>query len=269
MNKLRLATIIILFLVVGVLATVLAVVWSMPDIPATDTTGEICLPNAYGAVECGETMNILHTFLEQSISETYGKLKSNDIHQQKLSISNNRNNVRLQNLLEKYFIEMKPAAKLTGKDQTETREGDKEAEMTPIREWCHGRELYDTNGFERYGVRYRNGRLVVPVSGTYFVYSMVDLFEPLGHSSGQPDILDSSKPLRHAIYKFSVNDIAETEVISSVQPHTVSSNKYFNSYSSYISSLVELKSGDELSVKVSNLTYLRYTRDNTFGTYLI
>lgn len=146
---------------------------------------------------------------------------------------------------------------------------DQGAEMTPIRLWRHGRELYDTSGFVRYGIRYRNGRLVVPVSGTYFIYSFVDLFEQCIPNTGKPNVRDASTPIKHGIYRFNILEENETEIMSNVQPHTLSSNNYFNSYSSYVSSLAELKAGDEISVKVSNITYLRYTENNYFGLNLI
>lgn len=141
--------------------------------------------------------------------------------------------------------------------------------MTPIRLWRHGRELYDTSGFARYGIRYRNGRLVVPTSGTYFIYSFLDFYEQCGPESGKPNIKDASKSIKHGMYKFNILDENETEIISNLQPHTISSNIYFNRYSSYVSSLAELKAGDEISVKVSNITYLRYTDNNYFGLNLI
>jgi hypothetical protein len=141
--------------------------------------------------------------------------------------------------------------------------------MVPVREWRHGKELYDSNGYLRYGVRYRNGRLVVPVDGTYFLYSFLDFFESCDSSTGTPKVVNINIAIKHAIYKFNIDDKAETEIISNVQPHHISQNKYYNSYSGYVSTIAILKAGDEVSVKVSNITYLRYTKDNSFGLYLI
>lgn len=141
--------------------------------------------------------------------------------------------------------------------------------MPPIRLWRNGRELSGSSGFLQYGVRYRNGRLVVPVSGTYFLYSFIDFFEETDPSTGKPEIQDSSKPIKHAIYKFNILDEQDTELVSNVQSHTVPNNRYYNSYSSYVSTLAKLKAGDELSVHVSNLIYLIYTKDNFFGLNLV
>jgi hypothetical protein len=141
--------------------------------------------------------------------------------------------------------------------------------MVPIREWHHGSELYDTDAYTKHGIRYRNGRLVVPVDGTYFIYSNLDFFEECIPSSGIPNIKDINNPIKHGIFKFNILEGEEKELVTNVQPHTISTNRYYNSYNSYVSSLAELKAGDELSVKVSNITYIRYTKDNTFGVNLI
>ena len=142
--------------------------------------------------------------------------------------------------------------------------------MLPIRTWHHGRELYYDDGFLRYGVQYRNGRLVVPVSGKYFIYSFLNLYVPCNKGTEKPGISDGSNRIEHGIYKLNILTEQETEVASRVQPKPVSCNVYFNkAYSSYVSTLAELSAGDEISVKVSNLTYLMYTRNNYFGLNLI
>lgn len=141
--------------------------------------------------------------------------------------------------------------------------------MTPIREWRHGRELFDGSGFERNGVKYTNGRLVVPVSGTYFIYSFVDFQESFDSSTGEPPASSTKKPIILGIYKFNILEEEEIELVSDMQTHTVSNNKYFDSFNSYVSVLADLKAGDEISVKVSDLTYLKYTRSSYFGLNLI
>ncbi|XP_053403951.1 tumor necrosis factor ligand superfamily member 15-like [Mercenaria mercenaria] len=169
-------------------------------------------------------------------------------------------------IYDKYFWERKPAAKLTGMKQPKPRLSDNNAEMTPIRVW---QQRSDTFGFLQYGVRYRNGRLVIPISGTYFIYCYVDFFELCDPSTGKPNVKNASIPIKHGIFKFNILDAEESELVSKVQPHTISSNRYFNVYSSYVSTHAELKAGDEISVKVSNITYLKYTENNFFGLNLI
>ncbi|XP_053403065.1 tumor necrosis factor ligand superfamily member 15-like [Mercenaria mercenaria] len=217
-------------------------------------------------------------YLLQTIAKKYDEIKQEDQKRQQELLDKNR--VRLMSiLLGNAFWDMKPAATLTGKSSIDTSccghnqinldSCDIGADMVPVREWRHGRELYNTSGFEIYGIRYRNGRLIVPVDGTYFIYSYVDLFEPCNPSTGMPNVKDTNKPIKHGIFKFNILDGEEMELVSNVQPHTISNNRYFKSYSSYVLSFADLKAGDELSVKVSNLTYLRHTGENYFGVHLI
>lgn len=248
------------------LGTVLGLVLTMPDLPLYEVNDEVCL-SENGLLSCGKTIDIVPRYLNRAIENEYKKVKENDERRQREYLSKNR--VRLMAIYDKTYWEMKPAAKLTGKDLPEKLSVDVSAKMTPIRVWRTGRELYDFGGFMRYGVRYRNGRLVVPVSGTYFIYSFVDFYEGSDHSTGKPDIKNADKPISHGIFKFNIKDEEETEIVSSVQPHTISSNKYFSSYNSYVSTLAELKAGDELSVKVSNITNLKYTTHNYFGLNLV
>nr|AGI44583.1 tumor necrosis factor [Ruditapes philippinarum] len=266
-KKLKNISMFVLLLVVVCLMAVLALVWSMPDIPKTVKTSELCLPSEIGLLKCGSTVDLLHDYLEREIATKYDEVKRQNQKKQENHLK--EVSARLMNIYDKSFWEMKPAAKLTGKEQPDLRKTDSNADMVPIREWRNGRELYDTKGFIRYGIRYRNGRLVVPVDGTYFIYSNIDFFESCNPSSGLPDIKDINKPIKHGIFKFNILEGEENELVSNVQPHTISTNRYYNSYSSYVSSLAELKAGDELSVKVSNITYIRYTRDNYFGVNLI
>ncbi|XP_053403949.1 uncharacterized protein LOC123554727 isoform X2 [Mercenaria mercenaria] len=245
-KKLKYAVIIVLVSLVVCLTAVLALVWTMPDL---QDNAQMCLPSEDGVLKCDTTGDLLHVYLERTISTKYEEIKTKDIKRRQEYLDNNRD--RLLNIYGKVFWEMKPAAKLTGKEQPDARKrADEGAEMIPIREWKLVKELSNASGFERYGIRYRNGRLVVPVDGTYFVYSFVNLFEQCDPSTGKPDVKDTSKPIKHGIYKFNILEEVDTEIISSVQPHQISSNKRFNSYDSYVSSFASLKAGDEISVKL-------------------
>ncbi|XP_060585896.1 tumor necrosis factor ligand superfamily member 15-like [Ruditapes philippinarum] len=266
-KKLKISVIVVLLCIVICLTLVLALVWSMPDLPTTEQRNQICLSSEFGPLKCGKTSDMLADYLGKTIGKQYDEAKRK--HEEKQQAYLSENSARLMNIYDKHFWEMKPAAKLTGKEQPPLREIDIGADMVPIREWCNGRELYDTKGFIRLGIRYRNGRLVVPVDGTYFIYSNLDFFEESNPSSGLPDIKDINKPIKHGIFKFNILEGEEKELVSNVQPHTISTNRYYNSYNSYVSSLAELKAGDELSVKVSNISYIRYTKDNYFGVNLI
>ncbi|XP_053403847.1 tumor necrosis factor ligand superfamily member 15-like [Mercenaria mercenaria] len=253
--------------VVVCLAAVLALVWTMPDLP-TIRHDQICLPTKDGSLQCGQTPDVLHEYLDQQIEKKYDEIKEHDDKRKQEYLDKNRD--RFWSTEDKAFWEMKPAARLTGKEQPDIRKDDVNTDMVPIREWHYGRGSFETTAFLRHGIRYRNGRLVVPLDGTYFVYSYVDLFVLLDPSTGKPYAKEkTSNLIKHSIFKFNIFDVEETELISSMQPHTVSSNNYFNSYISYISPLADLKAGDELSVKVSNITYLKFTKQNYFGVNLI
>ncbi|XP_053388882.1 tumor necrosis factor ligand superfamily member 15-like isoform X2 [Mercenaria mercenaria] len=259
-NRLKLPVIAVLVSVFVCLVTVLALLWTMPELPTAMGQDQICLPNKAGYLNCGFTADLLHDYLERVVTKVYDEI---DTHEQ----TRRRETCKKA---KRQCGNMKPAAKLTGTKQTGTlNKNDIESDMTTVREWRHGKELYETSGLDGNGIRYRNGRLVVPVDGTYFVHSFFELLEPCDPSTGRPNVKDPTKPIKHGVFKFNIFDKEEIEVVSNVQPHAVSQSNHFNLYNSYVSSLVELKAGDELSVKISNITYLKYTPDNYFGVHLI
>ncbi|XP_053388881.1 uncharacterized protein LOC123554533 isoform X1 [Mercenaria mercenaria] len=286
-NRLKLPVIAVLVSVFVCLVTVLALLWTMPELPTAMGQDQICLPNKAGYLNCGFTADLLHDYLERVVTKVYDEI---DTHEQ----TRRRETCKKA---KRQCGNMKPAAKLTGTKQTGTlnkrdidvdmnpatvkhhdrklydnsgfENNDIESDMTTVREWRHGKELYETSGLDGNGIRYRNGRLVVPVDGTYFVHSFFELLEPCDPSTGRPNVKDPTKPIKHGVFKFNIFDKEEIEVVSNVQPHAVSQSNHFNLYNSYVSSLVELKAGDELSVKISNITYLKYTPDNYFGVHLI
>lgn len=104
------------------------------------------------------------------------------------------------------------------------------------------------------------------MSGTYFVYSHVDLFEEC-----RPGISNAGRDehIKHAIYKFNILNEEEVKLTESKEPRLICYTNYLNSYSFYIFTLVELSAGDELSVKISNISYLTYPNNNYFGLNLI
>ncbi|XP_053403052.1 uncharacterized protein LOC123554574 [Mercenaria mercenaria] len=281
--KLKFAVMALLVSVVICLATVLALVLTMPDLPTAMGHDQICLPNEDGYFKCGFAADLLHEYVERIAAKTYDEIEIKEQCKMRESCKQTK----------KQWGKMKPAAKLTGKKQSGTlnkndidpemipvRENvktkqsttladDTGSDMTLVREWCHGKELRRTGGFQGNGIGYRNGHLVVPVDGTYFVHSFVELLEPCDPLTGKPNVKDTTKPIKHSIFKFKILDKEDIELVSNIQSRTVSQSKYFNLYNSYVSSLVELKAGDEISVKISNITYLKYTRDNYFGVSLI
>jgi hypothetical protein len=64
-TKLKIFSMSVLLFVVVCLIAVLALVWTMPEIPKTVKTGEICLPSETGPLKCGSTAKLLHSYLER------------------------------------------------------------------------------------------------------------------------------------------------------------------------------------------------------------
>jgi hypothetical protein len=63
--KLKIFSMGVLLFVVVCLIAVLALVWTMPDLPKTVKKGEICLPSETGPLKCGSTADLLHDYLER------------------------------------------------------------------------------------------------------------------------------------------------------------------------------------------------------------
>nr|ABZ89640.1 tumor necrosis factor-like protein [Dreissena rostriformis bugensis] len=167
---------------------------------------------------------------------------------------------------------MKPAAKrvgsLTYKQTGTVQMHDTPKKMVTVDAWFHGRDLDYTSGFMRYGVRYQNGRLIVPLTGTYNIYSFLSLTE--NYDSPEERVQDRNTTLvAHAMYKYNVKLGQDVELASSVQTHRQSTNRNFNAFSSHISTLVQLEAGDEISVKISDISLTSYPGDNFFGIHMI
>lgn len=138
--------------------------------------------------------------------------------------------------------------------------------MVTVQSWSSEVELSMNFGYLRHGIQYQNGRLIVPVTGTYFVHAFIDFYKELNRG-GKED--NSGQPVTHGLYSFSVRDCMEKKLVTKITPLTLSRNKYFTCEGSYISSLVELQSGDEISVKVSDPSLLKRTGPNFFGLNLL
>ena len=122
--------------------------------------------------------------------------------------------------------------------------------------------------YTRYGVKYREGRLVVPVSGTYMVYCFLDMYEPWNKTTNRP-VQNCSDSIKLEVYKYNILDSNEIPLMKSQQPHQMSPNGHYNIYGSYISSIVKLRTGDEVYVKVSDIGYLQNPYINYFGINMI
>lgn len=57
--------------IAATLATVLGLVWSMPDLPTAVSNDKVCLPDEHGTFDCGETTNLLQAYLEKVVETEY------------------------------------------------------------------------------------------------------------------------------------------------------------------------------------------------------
>ncbi|CAG2202206.1 tumor necrosis factor ligand superfamily member 6-like [Mytilus edulis] len=135
-----------------------------------------------------------------------------------------------------------------------------------IPKWIHREDLAFTNG-----VDYRNGRLVVPEDGLFYVYSHVSFAENFGHSSSL-DARSNSNSLSHYLYRYNIiyRNGGEELLLMNSLTKCWDENKQFGEYSSYLGALFKLRRGDELFVKVSNLTIIATNHKiNTFGFFRV
>ncbi|WAR27681.1 hypothetical protein MAR_013385 [Mya arenaria] len=173
----RLAGFSLVFLLFALIA-VLCIVWTMPDNEQIDTVTEICLKNDYKNIKCGKTTNMLHDVFEKQFSNPVKKLFERFIIQYTPFVDALKHDVQLMTDYKNKLWDMKPSAKLVGiRENPEHEHGN--AAMTTVTCWHHDKDLYYTTGFQRYGIRFQNGRLIVPVSGTYYIYSFLGLAERL------------------------------------------------------------------------------------------
>ncbi|KAH3814544.1 uncharacterized protein LOC127834622 [Dreissena polymorpha] len=123
--------------------------------------------------------------------------------------------------------------------------------------WNHDSSL----SFMLYGVRYQNGRLIVPLIGTYNIYSFLSLTVGNDVPDGSDDS-STSMMVKHAMYKYNVKINHDIELASSIQirKHPNINNAYV--FSSQIDTLVQLEAGDEISVKISGV--LLFCKENNF-----
>ncbi|XP_052217027.1 uncharacterized protein LOC127834932 isoform X1 [Dreissena polymorpha] len=250
-----------------VLVMVVILVWTMPDIKPVDGNTYICLQdNRY--LRCSETVTTLSQILEKEVENVYAKPAKQDAEDTK-SYFNTHVKIELKNDYLASIPDMKPAAKLVGQISNLKQEPQRQ-EMESVVSWLNGRELDYTTGFLRYGVRYHNGRLIVPLTGTYNIYSFLSLTESNDYSPVQPSVKSTNQTLvKHAMYKYNVKIRKDVELASSLQTHRASNGRNFNAFSSQISTLVQLEAGDEISVKISDISLTSYPSDNFFGLHMI
>ncbi|WAR27699.1 hypothetical protein MAR_013403 [Mya arenaria] len=262
-------TIVSVLLLLIVLITVLCIVWTMPDSKQIDANTNICLKHNNNNVQCGETTELLHALFEKEILSAYIEAETREKNQTKTYIEDAlKHDVKLMSDYKNTLWDMKPSAKLVGIHEKQDHISGNNS-MTTVTCWRHDKDLYYTTGFQRYGIRFQNGRLIVPVSGTYYIYSFLGLTERRLTDEGIPLESNNMHEIKHAMHKYNVLDTVDMEIASNLQSRKNASRGYFNYYASQISTLAKLHAGDEISIKLSDVTLLKHTGNNYFGLHLI
>ena len=141
--------------------------------------------------------------------------------------------------------------------------------MVPLVNWKTGHKLHHWGGFKRYGICYKHGRIAVPVSGVYYLYSHLDLYHPSVHYNDDKITLPKNETFKVSLFKYNYNKEEETELLTALTPHKSSGNGHFNRYTSFVSGLVNLTAGEEISLKVSDVNMLRFPENNCMGVNLL
>ncbi|XP_052217020.1 uncharacterized protein LOC127834929 isoform X1 [Dreissena polymorpha] len=267
-GALKIGSIISKVFLLIVLLSVVIMVWTMPDIQKIDGSTHICL-KFDGGVLCKETSSTLKSLLENEVPQVYTETAEQDASDTK-KYFNDTVQIELKNDYLASIPDMKPAAKIVGllTNKMTGLETKKSGEMETVVSWFNGRDLDYTTGFMRFGVRYQNGRLIVPLTGTYNIYSFLILTEDIDPSEIKNENTNG-KLVIHAMYKYNVKLGHDVELASSVQTRRQATHRNFNAFNSYISTLVNLEAGDEISVKISDISLTSYPGDNFFGLHMI
>lgn len=136
----------------------------------------------------------------------------------------------------------------------------------PISQWISDEDLAFTNR-----VQYRHGRIVIRDSGLYYVYSQISFLEVFDVASNHKDDT-GSQSLSHYLYRYNIiyPKGGEESMIQNSITKCWDQNKAFGEYTSYLGAVFYLRQGDELFVKVSNLTLMvREPKLNYFGLFKI
>ncbi|XP_041351614.1 tumor necrosis factor ligand superfamily member 10-like [Gigantopelta aegis] len=219
-----------------------------PFIRKDDKDGEQCCVESPS-----QLMDLLKLFIERKYREEMAK-----------------GNIKLQHNGGLMSDEDRPAAHLMGSLQ---RLGLNQVpgKQFPISSWVYETDLAFTNH-----VTYRHGRIVVPTDGLYYVYSQIsflEVFDPLhgdGSQSNPSSTSTESPSLSHYIYRYNIIYPlgGEEPLVQNSITKCWGQNKAFGEYVSYLGAVFNLRQGDEVFVKVSNLSMVaREPKSNYFGLF--
>ena len=120
------------------------------------------------------------------------------------------------------------------------------------------------------GMSMSRGRLRVPATGYYHVYSMLDIsYHFYRNSDGHLAIPTGHASLIHSIYRSNIYTDTDEEILSTYHPYEFSKNGIFGRFDTCLSSDIYLKAGDEVYVKVSNISQVNSPPKNVLGIYML
>lgn len=251
--NIRFMAILIFLTDVVVLAVVLGILWNMAGVKE-ETCAKLCLPCADNEMKtcCECHVPTLKRFLTETFNDTLYAEKQRKPESQ------------MQDLSEYMDVSwnLKPTAHITG-SKVETADASNNQEpLRPLRNW----QKDGNNCLMQNGMEFRNGRLVVPVKGFYHLYGFLDLYQSYGNEAMAPGMPDS---ITMRFYKSNILKPDEEALIETFRPYERSANKRFMIYQSFLGADVELDAGDEVYLKVSNLTYIKNPSRNVFGLHML
>lgn len=209
--------------------------------PATDSRGEEC---------CVETPSQLLKMLQLFVERKYREEMA-------------QGNIKIETNTKTEPGEQKPAAHLMGSVR-KPEQPSVPGRQFAIAHWISNEDLAFTNK-----VQYRHGRIVILEPGLYYVYSQLSFLEVFDN----PSAIDmGSQSLSHYIYRYNIiyPHGGEEAMIQNSITKCWGQNKAFGEYTSYLGAVFHLRQGDELFVKVSNLTLIvREPKLNYFGLFKI
>ncbi|KAL5005292.1 hypothetical protein ScPMuIL_018748 [Solemya velum] len=227
-------------------ALVIVLMWTLRhrQIEGNDGSCTLCLSTASTTICC------LREYIDKNSKKTAAEfMGQSTAEDRRLRLANS-------NLVdEKYYPwEVNPSAMLEG--DRSYKESNKESPLQTVRGWRVGLHTYLRNGMELI-----NGRIFVPQTGTYGVYSYI-LF---GDTNPKPFYQN----MEQRVFRYNVRDRREEELLSNSRPYTEPRNPNLRIFTSYMASDVKLLAGDFIYVKVSNVTSLQFPDCNYLGVYML
>ena len=252
-GKTKRVTLAIFAIDVIILIVVLIILWTMPDLRTPgESCGYMCLPCTTG-VCCGCRGSIMNDYMKMNFEKSYKK--ENKEYEDKYQAT------RHGKIYGGYIGDVKPVAHMIGKE----REPADTQNALPVTKWFKGNNCLLLNGMSM-----SRGRLRVPASGYYHVYSMLDIsYHLYKKSDRQLAIPTDHGSLIHSIYRSNIYTSTDDEILSTYHPYEFSKNGIFGRFDTYLSSDMYLNAGDEVYVKVSNISQVNSPPKNVLGIYMI